>query len=189
MMEFFEAFILLLVIMDPVVSLSALVSLSKNKSKKELKEIAVKSTIVAIFIFLLFALGGELVFQFLGVDLNSFRIAGGIILLILGIEMVMGISLTKKREVSEIAVVVGTPLISGPATIMTTIILVKSIGLVTTILAGMTALLITFMVLLFAVRIRKFLGLGGMQLLATMMGVVTMAWGAQFLISGLMGFI
>jgi len=187
-MSFLDAFILLLVIMDPIISLSALLSLSKEKSRKQLREIAVKSTLVAFFIFVIFAVGGEFVFQSLGVNINSFRVAGGIILIILGIEMVMGIALTKKREISEIAVVIGTPLISGPATIMTTIILVKSIGLTTTILAGLPALLIVFIVLLFALRIRKFLGLGGMQLLATMMGIVTMAWGVQFLVSGLAGF-
>jgi len=188
-MNFIDAFVLLLVIMDPIVSLSALLSLSKEKSKRELREIAIKSTVVAFFIFIVFAVGGELVFQGLGVDMNSFKVAGGIILVILGIEMVMGISLTKKREVSEIAVVIGTPLISGPATIMTTILLVSNIGILTTIFAGLPALFITFIVLLFALRIRNFLGLGGMQLLATMMGIVTMAWGVQFMVSGLMGFL
>jgi len=187
-MNVIDIFILLLVIMDPVVSLSALLSLSKGNSDRQLKEIALKSTFVALSIFLLFALGGEFVFQALGVDINSFQAAGGIILLILGIEMVMGISFTKKREVSELAVVIGTPLISGPATIMTTIILAKSVGIVPTIIGGLPALAVILLVLLFALRINRLLGKGGMQLLSTVMGIVTMAWGIQFLVTGILGF-
>lgn len=187
--EFLKSLILLLVIMDPIVSLAALLSLTKQKSDFERKAIAIKGTLVAALVFFFFAFAGSMLLDVLGVSLNSFRAAGGIILILLGIQMGLGITLPKEDEdLSEIAVVIGTPLISGPATITTTILLVNDLGLLLTLAAGVTALLLVLGVLLSATRLNKMVGRGGMRVLATMMGIVTIAWGLQFLFQGTIGF-
>lgn len=189
MLEFLEAFILLLVIMDPVVSLSALITMTGGKDRGEIRRIAVKSILVAAAIFLLFAFGGDAVFTVLGVDINSFRAAGGIILVLLGIRLALGLSFpSEKEDISEVAVVIGTPLISGPAAITTTILLVKDIGLATTLMAGVSSLILILAVLLSAFYINRVAGRSGMKVLSTMMGIVTIAWGIKFLMTGFLGF-
>ena len=160
-MAILDAFILLLVIIDPIVSITALLSISKNDNER--KQIIKKAMIVAFVLFLLFAFGGEAVLAILGVSMNSFRAAGGILLIILGIQMSLGIILRKKESISETAVVIGTPLISGPATIMTTMILVNDIGLLATLAAGIPALLVTLVLLLLAFRIGRLIGTGSLK--------------------------
>jgi multiple antibiotic resistance protein len=187
MLGLWEGFLLLLVIMDPVVSVSALLSLSKDKDTMK-RQIIKKAMIVAAFIFFLFAIGGEAILGLLGVSIDSFRAAGGVMLIIMGIQLALGVSFIKKEDISEVAVIIGTPLISGPAVIMTTMILVGEIGLFTTLIAGTGALVVTLASLLLATQISRILGKGGLKTLSTMMGIVTIAWGIQFLLTGIIGF-
>ncbi|MFH1588595.1 MAG: MarC family protein [Candidatus Diapherotrites archaeon] len=190
MIELIEAFILLLVIMNPILSLGALLSMSEGKSEKEKKAIAVKSVLVAAFVFFLFAFAGNIALDILGTKIDSFRAAGGIILILLGIQMSLGIRILKeKEEVSETAVVIGTPLISGPATITTTILLVNDTGLGITLAAGTIALIVILFTLLISSKLGKIVGHSGMRVLSTMMGIVTISWGIQFLLEGAMKFI
>ncbi|MFA4946135.1 MAG: MarC family protein [Candidatus Micrarchaeia archaeon] len=184
MFAFVEPFILLLVIMDPVLSLAALLGLERKNNAAELRKTALQSVFVATLVFVAFAVFGDSVLSVLGVNLESFRAAGGIILILMGIQLSLGISFPKEKEEPEdIAVVIGTPLISGPATITTTIILVKDFGLHTTLLAGGASLLVVLASLLLAGNIRKLIGRAGLRVLSTMMGIVTMAWGMQFLLA------
>src|SRR5512135_92352 len=172
-----ESFILLLGIIDPLTSLAAFLSLTKGMDDGEKRRIALKGVGVAAIVFFVFAIGGESVMQVLGVSIDSFKAAGGIILILLGVQMSLGISFPKeKEEVSEIAVVIGTPLISGPATITTAIILAKESGLATTAIAGAAALFVTFLALIFAGTLNRLVGRAGVQIMSTMMGVVTIAW-------------
>jgi len=186
-MDIIEAFILLVVIMDPVVSMSALLGFSKRNASSRLKIIK-RAMIVATLVFFLFAFGGDAVLDVLGVSINSFRAAGGILLIILGIQLSLGLFFHKKENVSEAAVVIGTPLISGPAAIMTTMILVNDIGLMGTLAAGIPALFVMLVSLLLASRISRMVGKDSLKVLSTMMGIVTIAWGIQFLFMGVLGF-
>jgi len=189
MAGFLESFVLLLGIIDPVVSLAALLSLTKKVGEAEKRRIALKAVLVAAIVFFLFALTGHAMLTVLGVDINAFRAAGGIMLILLGVQMGLGISLPKdKEEISEVAVVIGTPLISGPATITTTIILSSEQGVLMTSIAGAAALLVTLAVLLSSSFVEKHIGRSGLQILSTMMGIITMAWGIQFLLSGINAF-
>jgi multiple antibiotic resistance protein len=184
-----EAFILLLGIIDPLTSLAAFMSLTKSMGEGEKRKVALKGVLVAGIVFFIFALGGNSILSLLGVSIESFKAAGGIILVLLGVQMSLGISFPKeKEEISEIAVVIATPLITGPATITTAIILANEAGLMTTAIAGGAALLVTFLVLIFSGVLNRILGRAGVQIMATMMGIVTIAWGLQFLLSGINAF-
>jgi len=190
MSSIIEALILLVVIMDPIASMCVLLSISKHRSRHQIHQIALKAVFVAFIVFAIFAVGGDAVLKVLGVSLDSFKVAGGIILAILGIQMVLGFNIPKEKnreDVSESAVVIGTPLIAGPAVITTTMILVKDIGYVSTLGAGIGALLVVLAVLFVAEPIRRITGKSGLAVLSTMMGLVTVAWGAQFIISGVLG--
>jgi multiple antibiotic resistance protein len=184
-----EAFVLLLGIIDPLASLGAFLSLTSKMDDKEKLRIAQKAVLVAAAVFFIFAIGGQSILTMLGVDIEAFRAAGGIILILLGIQMGLGISFPKeKEEVSEVAVVIGTPMICGPATITTAIILTGDAGIATTAIAGGMVLIITLGVLVLSKFLTKIVGRGGLQIMSTMMGIITMAWGIQYLLTGLNGF-
>jgi len=186
---FLDAFILLLGIIDPVASLAAFHSLTSGMDGEKKVRIAHKAVFVAAIVFFMFAIGGQSILAILGVDMEAFRAAGGIILILLGIQMGLGITLPRKKEdISEVAVVIGTPMICGPATISATIILAHEAGTVITALAGAIVLIITLFVLGVADRLERTFGRGGLQLLSTMMGIITMAWGIQFLLIGIGAF-
>ncbi len=192
MIEILQAFILLVVIMDPVLSLVAFLSLTKGKKPGECTAIAIKGTAVAALIFFLFAFGGSYILQLLAVSMDGFKAAGGIVLILLGIQLSLGIAFPKEKDeddngISSLAVVIGTPLISGPATITTTILLVNQFGLVVTIIAGVASLIVILLSLLASRYINKIIGRGGLKVLSTMMGIVTLAWGVEFLMSGIAG--
>jgi len=191
MQEILQSFILLLVIMDPLVSMSVMLSLIKKNDGDKIRKIAFKAVMVAAIVFFIFAIGGDTALKILGVDLDSFKVAGGIVLTLLGIQMVLGISFKKeeRQDLSEIAVVIGTPIITGPATIATSIILLKEEGMVSTLIAGTAALIVVLLSLLLVRPITNLLGESGMKVLSTMMGIVTIAWGVQFILSGVLAYL
>ncbi|MFH1445083.1 MAG: MarC family protein [Nanoarchaeota archaeon] len=189
MLELIEAFILLLVIMDPPLSLSVLLSVTKGKKMDKKMQIVKKGILVAALVFFVFAIFGDSIMALMGVNIETFRAAGGVILIILGIQMVLGLSFNKMDKASDIAIVIGTPLITGPAAIIATILLVRDVGLLTTMLAGTGALFVTFLSIVFAVRIYNVLGDGGVKMLSTIMGIVTIAWGIEFLLTGVVSFL
>lgn len=190
MIEIIEAFVLLLVIMDPLLSASVLLGFTKGNKNIDLNKIAMKSTAIALCVFLAFLFFGNDIFSAFGISIDSFKIAGGMVLLLLGIQAALGIHLPKEDdEVSEIAVIIGTPLIAGPATIAITVILAKDIGLLFTLIAGLSALFVTFLTLMFANNIVKFFGKSSIHFLSTMMGIITIAWGVQFILTGATAFL
>ncbi len=189
MAGFLEAFVLLLGIMDPLISLVAFLSFTKEMNADEKRKTALKAVTVAALVFFIFAIGGGPVLGIMGVSIESFKAAGGITLIILGIQMSLGIMFPKEKEdMSDLAVVIGTPMITGPATISTAIILSDSIGTFTTIVAGAVALLVTLLVLVFSRHVERFAGRSGVRIMSTMMGIITIAWGLQFLLTGIEAF-
>jgi len=188
-LEAIQAFILLFVIMDPLLSLAAFFSLTKGMKKEECRNIATQAVIVAAIPLFLFIFIGNGILSLLSVSMDSFQVAGGIILILLGVQLALGISSPKEKEDendhSAIAVVIGTPLITGPAVIATSILLADKFGKETTAIAGAAALLGMWLSLWFASFIHDKLGRGGLKVLSTMMGLITIAWGVEFIRQGL----
>ena len=144
-----QAFVTLFIIMDPVASVPMFLSLSKGLPLKEIKKNVNDSVFVAAIILFVFLFFGIAIFTFFGVNLDSFQIAGGIILLIIGIFYVFGIALKfSKAQSVNLSVPIGTPLLTGPGVITTTIILVKQYGTSTTLVAAVLTLAVTWIVLI-----------------------------------------
>ena len=189
--EIVQAFILLFVIMDPLLSLAAFFSLTKGIPKDECRKISTQAMIVAAIPLFLFIYIGNGILSVLSVSMDSFQVAGGIILVLLGVQLALGISFPKDKEdendKSAIAVVIGTPLITGPAVIATSILLADKFGKETTAIAGLAALICMWIILRFASLIHDKLGRSGLKVLSTMMGIITIAWGVEFIRTGLAG--
>lgn len=181
-----EAFITLFVIMDPVGNLPIFMSMTKGMPINEIKKNVDKSILVAAILLFLFLFLGIRIFDFFNINLNSFQIAGGIILLILGITYVLGITHKfMKTHGNDLSIPIGTPLLTGPGVITITIILVKENGTYVTVIAAFLTLLATWLILWNASKLYKILGEHWTNVISRVMGIILAAIAVDFITKGI----
>ncbi len=121
--------------------------------------------------------------------MNDFKASAGIILGILGIKMVLGQPITntdnlKNNSGKAIAAIIGTPLLTGPAAITTIIVSVNDYGRLQTSIAIAVVLIFSFLLLHFSSKIYKYLGMTTIQVISTILGLITISWGVKFIKAG-----
>lgn len=188
--EYFQTVIqlvvLFLVIFDPLASLSVFVSSTHHKTILEQRKIAILSVVIAAIVSFVVLLLGETLLQLFSTTIDDFKIAGGIILIILGINMVMGKSIVPDESIKEssgsaLAAIIGSPVLAGPATITTIIISTHEYGRLITGVAIAIVLVFTGFIFWFGPTIHKKLGQSFEQVMSAILGLVTIAWGVKFI--------
>ncbi len=137
---------------------------------------AEQATIVSFFILIIFLFLGETILRFLGVDVNSFAIAGSLVIFFLAMEMILGIRLYKD-DIPETASIVpiAFPLIAGTGT-MTTLLTLRAAYDSSTIIIGIFInLILVYIVLRNLYRLERFLGVAGISILRKVFGIVLLA--------------
>ncbi|MFH1174597.1 MAG: MarC family protein [archaeon] len=189
MEHLWQLIILFFVIFDPVMSFALFFTATKPLAAKHRNKTAVYAILVAGALSYLVLFFGEGLLQLFNTPLSDFKIAGGIILGILGIKMVLGQAIIEpddqKRTSYAVAVVIGTPLITGPAAITAIIIAVHDFGMAVTGVAIGIILIFTLLLFLFSSLIRKHIGYTFIQIISTILGLITVAWGVTFVRAGL----
>ena len=176
-------------------------ALTPNTRDKIRRAMALKGTLIAGGILIVFAVFGNAVLIRLGIGLPALRTAGGILLLLIAIDMVFarssGGSSTTDDETEEagnkddISVFpLATPLIAGPGTMGAVILLMAEAGgdwhqEVAIIAAIVAVLLLTLLLLLMAGRIQKLLGVTGLNVTTRVVGVLLAALAVQFIFDGI----
>jgi multiple antibiotic resistance protein len=165
-------------------------SATKTLSPKERTKIAIIAVSVAIGLSGLFLFFGSNVLSIMHIELKDFQVAGGIILIILGIQMAIGRAVKESEKFSHqnakaIAAIIGTPLLTGPATITAIIVSKTNEGILITGLALAIVFAFTFLLLYFSPKITKYLGPNITQVITTLLGMVTISYGVIFIRSGL----
>jgi multiple antibiotic resistance protein len=176
-------------------------ALTSTVSRKQRRQMAVRGTLIAGSILLLFALVGDFLLAGLGISLAALRTGGGILLLLIGIDLVFarssGSTSTTDEEEKEaqskqdISVFpLATPLIAGPGTLGAVILLMANAegepvlqAAVITSLVGI--LLVTLAMLILASEIQQFLGVTGMHVVTRIFGVLLSALAVQFIFDGI----
>ncbi|MBI2657775.1 MarC family protein [Candidatus Woesearchaeota archaeon] len=182
-----EAFIALFVVMDPFGNLPIIMNLTKGMPLKEVKSNIDRSVFVAGILLFMFLFLGLEIFDLFGINIESFQIAGGLILLVMGILYVFGVSLKYvKSHGADLTVPIGTPLLTGPGVIMTTIILVKENGTMVTVIAASLTLIATWLVLINSSRIYRVLGSHWTNIISRVMGVILAAIAVEFITKGVL---
>ncbi|MCX6710031.1 MAG: MarC family protein [Candidatus Woesearchaeota archaeon] len=185
--ELLRAFLSIFIIMDPFGSVPVLLGLTKNFSHIERNHLIKQAIIIASGLLLLFLVFGRKILEFFGITIDSFKIAGGVILLIMGIETVLDLKFRNEAtEGYKIAVVpLATPLITGPGVLTAAIIVVMRYGLLMGIIAAALSLLITWAIFRNAGRIFKVLGKQGNEILSKIMGLLLTAIAVEFIVQGI----
>ena len=138
---------------------------------------SLKATLVSLFIMVLFLLTGEHALGFLGIDVASFSIAGGLILFFMGLELVLGLTFFKTEPDTKGSSIVplAFPLIAGPGS-LTTILSFKSLYSTWSILIGIVlSLLVVYATLKTTDKLSKLLGQSGMMMLRKIFGIILIA--------------
>ena len=156
--------------------------------KKERDKIATQSIITAFFVTVAFIFLGKAIFQALDIKVEDFMIAGGIVLVVIAVTDILRTGLRRIGVGATIgAVPLGTPLIAGPATLTTAMILVSTQGFIPVILSVIVNILFTWIVFLHADRIVKIMGISGSKAVAKVAALILAAIGIRMIRLGLTG--
>ena len=137
--------------------------------------------IMIIFLYL-----GEAILRLLGVDINSFAVAGSIIILFLATEMILGIRLYKDDNPKTASVVpIAFPLIAGPGTLTTLISIKSEYDNINIILAIILNMVLVYFVLKSSEKIEKIIGAQGINILRKVFGIILLAIGIKLFTSNI----
>jgi len=189
--SFVASFVLLFSVFDVIGTVPVFLALPQDLS--EHRAVIVRdSVVIATIILLVFALAGQLIFKALGITLDDFKIAGGIILFIIALDNLRGkISQTRTIAAGEIAAFpLATPLMAGPGAISTVMIYANPpYGLLEIFLVILLNSVITFLILERASWVQKALGNNGTQVFTRIVGLLIAAIGIAFIREGILGII
>ncbi|MFP4524499.1 MAG: MarC family protein [Candidatus Woesearchaeota archaeon] len=185
--DLLKAFVMLFVVMNSFGGIPVFLSLTRDMTRKEMRHSADKAAIVAGAIILLFAFLGMELLGFFSVSMESFQIAGGLILLIIGVAFVLDIRLSTNHHeyTHDITVPVATPLIAGPGVLTTVIILLSTQGLNITIAAALLNLLLYWLLMHFSNHLYNVLGKQGSEMISRIMGLIVASVAVEFIIGGI----
>ena len=139
-----------------------------------------KATLVSLVIMVTFLYVGEIILQLLGVDINSFAVAGSIIILFLATEMILGIKLYKDNNPKTASIVpIAFPLIAGPGTLTTLISIKSEFNDLNIILAIIVNMILVYIVLKSSEKIEKIIGAQGINILRKVFGIILLAIGIK----------
>jgi multiple antibiotic resistance protein len=196
---FISAFVTFLVVIDPPGCAPIFASVTKGATSAHRRAMAIRSVAIATGILLFFALLGEDLLRHLGISLSAFRIAGGILLFLIAVDMVFE-KRTERREsraeevsarnVEDVSVFpMAIPMIAGPGSIASIMLLMaRSDGLERSlvVLGALAAtLLLTLLCLLLAGPLMRLLGDKMEAMITRLLGVILAALAVQFVIDGI----
>lgn len=185
-------------IVDPLASVPIFLALTGKEDHRTQRRTAIRATVTALVILSLFALLGPQIFRFFGITIPAFKIAGGVLLFTMALEMMRAKhsgargtaeEQTEAQQKEDVGLIpIGVPLLSGPGAIATVmmwssravqydqkIALFSSIGLLA---------IVILLTLLFAPRLARLFGKTGINIVTRIMGLILASTAAQFVIDG-----
>ncbi|EGV03346.1 MarC family protein [Streptococcus sp. V919] len=192
--QFFYAFMAFFAIMNPISNLPAYMALVADDSQKISRKIAFRSLLIAFVIVTVFIFSGDFIFKVFGITIVSFRIAGGILVAVIGYHMINGNHSPSYKGMEQQAVnsdpmsiaisPLAMPLFAGPGTITTALSLANGDlqNQLITVVAFALLCVITYLLLRSAKQIAGFLGENLMKIITKMMGLLLFSIGIQMII-------
>ncbi len=189
-----KALTALFAVMDPLAMLPIFIAVTVNQSAAQQKKTAKLSTIYAFIIITLFIVLGNVILNLFSISIDAFRVAGGILLLIVGLEMVHSrVSLVAHPNVKEYAEAVraeevalmplAMPMLSGPGAITTAMTMVgdgfSPLRMLISVVVAAIVLFTTYILLKSADRVATRIGSNGIGILTRLMGLLLIAFAVQ----------
>lgn len=186
-------------LVDPFAALPTFLAITQGADSARRKRTARKGAITALIVLSAFALAGETIFRLFGITLPAFEIAGGIILLLIGLDMLeakrsptqeaVGDTVAAAQKEDAGIVPLGVPMLAGPGAITSVMVLVGQAQTHWQMAAILLSIVVTAVVCYFVLghsdRVVKLLGDTGIRILVRIMGLLLMALAAQYFVNGL----
>jgi|TARA_B110000116_G_scaffold234342_1_gene218775 multiple antibiotic resistance protein len=197
---FIQTFFLYFIVIDPLGNTPLFLSLTQNMETKKKTKIALSATIIATIILLFFALLGSSLLNYLQISYPAFTIGGGIILLMIAIEMLFD----KRQQRKEVDIdlnsdnvsvfPLATPIIAGPAAITSVIVSVSDIGVnFTNQTAGMLSLVLvlflTFVIFLIASNFARIINKKIISVISRVVAIILVGLSVQYILDGIKAFL
>lgn len=188
---FILTFIPIFVAVDAIGNIPVFVSLAENLNKKQRRKIIVESVITATIIAILFMFIGKLILKALNITISDFQIAGGMLLFVISVRLLLPgaqkglVAIGHDKDIGVFPL--GTPLITGPAVLTTTIMMLDSFGAWPTFTALVLNMLIVWVTLVKADFIIKLIGTGGTRAFSKIMYILLAAIAVMMVRRGIMG--
>jgi multiple antibiotic resistance protein len=185
--SFFMCFIPIMVALDAPGTLPLFVGMTEGMKKKVRIRVVRQSILTAFLVTMGFVLLGQAIFTALGILVEDFMIAGGVILLIIAINDVLRAGNKVMPVSKEFGVVpLGTPLIAGPAVLTTALVLVGSQGYVPVVLSLLINLIIAWIIFEQSERIIKLFGISGSRAFAKVVALILAAFAVKMIRTGVL---
>ncbi len=179
--EIFTAFMILFAVIDIIGNIPIIIDLRKKAGHIQSE----KASIIAGVIMIVFLFLGNNILSLIGIDVNSFAIAGAFILFFIALEMILGITLYKQDEddngVTVSVFPLAFPLIAGPGNLTTLLSIRAEYAIQNIIVAVIVNVLVIYLVLKTSARIERFIGQNGIKIIRKVFGVILLAIAVKLL--------
>jgi multiple antibiotic resistance protein len=192
---FGEVFVTLLVIIDPPGMVPIFLALTRAMPKRERVRAAWMAVGLAAGVIVVFAVAGQQILSYLGIDLPALQAAGGLLLLLVALELLTGRSDDPQRQVTaNVALVpIGTPLLAGPGAIVATMLFVRAASQTADYLAVAAGIVlvfvVTWLVLRFSNVLVRVLRPAGIEVLTRISGLLLAAIAVQLIADAVFAFV
>src|SRR3972149_4268700 len=184
--DFLLTFVPLLIVIDALGNFPFVISMRGGMTEPERRKMIRPALITATIVGLVFLFFGQLILRVMNISVGAFAIAGGLILLILSIKYVSTGRMIEATKDEMVAVVpIGTPLVVGPATITTLLLLATQFPLYLVLISFVLNMLITWVVFKFRGYIARFLGEGGLKASSKVFSLLLAAIAVSMIIRGI----
>ena len=190
-----SVYLTLFVIMDPPGIIPIFLALTARRGAKAMARLALQAALTSFGVIVLFAVFGDRILSYLGITLPAMQASGGLLLLIVSLELLTG-KTDEPEQVDDVNVAMvplGTPLLAGPGAIVATILFVRQSDTapeVTALVVGIVAIHVTiYLVMRYSVVLARILRPTGILVLTRIAGLLVAAIAVQLIANGVFGFI
>ena len=194
---FIQAFVLYFVVIDPIGNTPIFMSITQGQNEKEKYQTAVEGVLIATIVLILFSIIGQFILSYLNVSLESFRIAGGIILFLISIEMLFNKRQERKEQIidqtkNKLSVFpLAIPILAGPAAITSVIVIATKyqgdlISQSISLLGLITVMIITLIFFILLAKSDKFINKYITNVISRVIAIILAALSIQYIMDGLL---
>lgn len=186
-LAFWKSFLALFIIVDVLGNIPIFLSISARMTKTQRQKMLTRAVFASFWLLITFTLLGDFFFKFFGVSLDSFRIAGGILLLVISLKILL-VGTWEEKQIdpeSSGVVPIAFPLLAGPGAITQVIISTKQYGFLITFISILLVSIINYFVLKKIDSIYKFMGKSGSVVISRLMSVMIAGISVDFIVKGI----
>ena len=194
---FIQSFVIYFVVVDPFGNAPIFLSLTQSQNQKEKVQTSIEGVLIATIILIAFSLIGNLILTYLNISLPAFRIAGGIILFIISLEMLFNKRQQRKETIvndanDKVSVFpLAIPILSGPAAITSVIVIVSDIGdnffnQLMSILALISVMMFTLIIFLIVSKSGDFINKKIINVFSRVIAIILAGLSVQYIMDGIL---